>query len=67
MTHLPDAVVASAADTEVKTPAPLHEHCGDAGKWRGPSGITALHKASRICPTQSFLHFSSNDISSLLN
>lgn len=66
MTRLSDAVV-SAADTDVKIPAPLHEHCCDAVKWKGPSGITALHKPSRICPTQSFLHFSSDDISSLLN
>lgn len=67
MTRLSDAVIVSAADADVKIPAPRHEHCCDAVKWRGPPGTTALHKPSRICPMQSFLHFPSNDISSLLN
>lgn len=64
---LSDAVAVSMADTDIKIPAPLHEHCCDAGKWRGPPGITALHEPSWGCPVQSLLHFSSNDISSLLN
>lgn len=32
MTRLSDAVVISAADTDVKIPDPLHEHCCDAVK-----------------------------------
>lgn len=64
---LSDAVAVSMADTDIKIPAPLHEHCCDAGKWRGPPGTTARHEPSRGCPVQSLLHFSSNDISSLLN
>lgn len=51
------AAVASVVVTDVKTPAPFHEHTCDAVKQRGPSGITALHKPSRFCPTQSFCIF----------